>query len=163
MAKFDMERLLEPQHGKTPWNPSRKAVARVKDPLPAPTVCPHCGGKVECVKNSEIYNGMEYGDWPWVFLCRNEHCGAYVGLHPFTGIPLGTLATFEIREARKVAKSHFNKLHWPSHTRAPFKDRSEAYAWLGKAMGISAAECHFAMFDVPRCMQAIEVIMEKLK
>lgn len=164
-----MSKLKMDDHEKTPWNPSRKATARVKDPLPIPTVCPHCGGKVECVSNAEIYNGTEYGEWSWAYLCRNKDCGAYVGLHPFTALPLGTLATFEIREARKVAKTHFNKLFAPpwqkgkAQLKYKFKDRTEAYAWLQLAMGLPASECHFAMFDVAQCMKAIEVILEKLK
>jgi len=166
-TKLDMSRmgdLADPVHDKTPWNPSRKAMKRVPQPhRPIPTECPHCAGRVECVKNSEIYNGMEYGDWPWAYLCRNQECGAYVGLHPFTSIPLGTLATFEIREARKVAKGHFMKLHWPSHAKAPFKTRTEAYVWLREAMGLSAEDCHFALFNVKQCMDAIALILERLR
>lgn len=160
--------LAERDHGKTPWNPSRKATKRVPLPhLPMPTVCPHCGGAVECVKNSEIYNGMEYGDWPWAFLCRG--CGSYVGLHPFTGIPLGTLATREIREARKASKTEFKKLHPPAWItgravqRYPFPSRTEAYEWLAGALKITKEECHFGLFDVARCEAAAAVIKEKLK
>ena len=54
---------------KTPWNPSRRATARVKNPLPAPTTCPYDGGPVEIVNNSAIY-GREYGEWPWAFDAR---------------------------------------------------------------------------------------------
>lgn len=44
---------------------SRRALKRVKNPLPAPTECRYCGGCVELVSNSEIYNGREYGEWPY--------------------------------------------------------------------------------------------------
>lgn len=110
----------------TPWNPSPVAVARVKNPLPAPTVCEHCGAPVEIVRNGALY-GRDYGDWPWSYACT-KRC-SYVGMHPQTGIPLGTLATKEIREARKAAKAAFNPL-WQAdeHGQRGPLTRSQAYA-----------------------------------
>lgn len=135
---------------KTPWNPSRKATARVRDPLPAPTVCPHCTADVELVGNERIY-GRPYGDWPWAFLCTG--CRAYVGLHPFTGIPLGTLADGPTREARKRAKAAFNP-KW----RSGQMSRSAAYAWLAEALGIErVGECHIGWFDVAMCDRVVTV------
>lgn len=129
---------------KTPWNPSRRAIARVKNPLPAPTECPRCGGRhVDIARNSEIY-GRDYGEWPWAFLCRG--CGAYVGMHPFTGIPLGTLADAPTREARKRAKAAFNPL-WQSGAMT----RTEAYSWLASRLGVAVAACHIGWFDVAMC------------
>lgn len=130
---------------KTPWNPSKRATARVKNPLPAPEVC-KCGGKVELVKNSEIY-GREYGEWPWAYFCRD--CDSYVGLHPFTNIPLGTLADKETREARKDAKNPFERLF-----KSGRMTRNEAYQALAKKMGIDVGECHFGWFDIDQCKKA---------
>lgn len=139
---------------KTPWNPSRKAIARVKNPLPAPTICPHCGSAVKIVCNSEIYNGQEYGEWPWAYKCDGSFCDAYVGMHPFTNIPLGTLATHAMRDARKRAKNVFQPL-WQSGRMT----RSEAYAWLAGQLGITKVnECHIGWFDVPMCNRVVEVI-----
>jgi hypothetical protein len=137
----------------SPWNPSRRAVKRVTNPLPAPTECRFCGGNVEIVKNSEIYNGREYGEWPWAYLCRG--CGAYVGMHPFTGIPLGTLADRNTRDMRKMAKDDFNPL-WQGGEMT----RSEAYSWLADRLGIAVAACHFGWFDADTCERVIEIIEE---
>nr|WP_315471724.1 zinc-finger-containing protein [uncultured Rhodoferax sp.] len=135
----------------TPWAPSRRAAARVTNPLPVPEVCPHCGAPCSIVNNSLIY-GREYGEWPWAVLCQG--CEAYVGLHPFTGIPLGTLATAEIRNARKRAKSAFNPL-WQQGGMS----RSEAYAWLAKALGIADVNaCHIGWFDVAQCNAVVAAI-----
>lgn len=137
---------------KTPWNPSRSATARVTNPIPQPTNCRHCNGKVELVNNSRIY-GKSYGEWPYCFLCVG--CGAYVGLHPFTAIPLGTLATAAIRDARKRAKTAFNPLWQARHM-----TRSDAYVWLAAKLGIANVnECHIGWFDVPQCDQVIEACL----
>lgn len=139
----------------TPWNPSRVATARVKNPLPVPTECPHCGECCGIVNNAEIY-GREYGTWPWAVLCSG--CGAYVGLHPFTGIPLGTLATAPIRDARRRAKAAFNPL-WEQCGMT----RSGAYAWLADALGITnVEECHIGWFDVDRCNAVIAAVKTKV-
>lgn len=131
---------------------SRRALARVKDRLDAPTSCPYCDGKVELVSNAEIYHGMEYGDWPYAYLCRG--CRAYVGLHPNTDLPLGTLADKETREARKSVKPRFFDL-----TRTRFGgDRSAAYLWLADRMGIPKEQCHFGMFTEQQCQQALKII-----
>lgn len=141
-------------HGKTPWNPSRKATKRVKNPLPVPTECPHCGGACAIVSNAEIY-GREFGEWPWAVRCAG--CKAYVGLHPFTGIPLGTLATAPMRAARKRAKAAFNPL-WESGDMT----RTEAYHWLAGAMGIAnVEECHIGWFDVAQCDAVVAAVAAK--
>lgn len=139
--------------GKTPWNPSRTATARVTNPLPQPTTCHYCSGKVSIVNNDKIY-GSSYGEWPWAFLC--DGCGAYVGLHPFTSIPLGTLADAPTREARKRAKDAFNPL-W----RTRLMTRREAYAWLAKMLGINVDECHIGWFDEATCKRVVEVVKRK--
>lgn len=142
-----------PREQITPWNPSRRATARVPDPLPAPTHCPHCGRPIQIVNNRAIY-GKEYGDWPWAFWCKP--CDAYVGLHPFTGIPLGTLATRPLRDARKKAKALFNEL-WQSGEMT----RSAAYAWASKTLQLPPKETHVAMFDIATCNRLIEEIRKR--
>jgi zinc-finger-containing domain len=137
---------------KTPWNPSRSATKRVKNPLPAPTVCPNCGDSVGLVSNEAIYR-RKYGEWPWAYKCNNAVCDSYVGLHPFTNIPLGTLANKVTREARKRAKTLFNPL-WDRGGMT----RSEAYTWLAGQLGIVPVEnCHIGWFDVAMCERVIDV------
>lgn len=142
---------------KTPSNPSRRATARVKNPLPIPTVCNICGE--EAVRESshmEIY-GRVYSDWPYNYLC--ECCGAYVGMHPFTNIPLGTLADTELRDLRKHSKYYFNKI-WEEEC---LLSRSDAYVELAKLMGIPAEQCHFGWFDKDQCRLAMEVCQDYLR
>ena len=140
----------------TPWNPSRRALKRVKDKLPAPETCPHCGSVVKIVRNSEIYNGQEYGEWPWAYKCDGKFCDAYVGMHPFTNIPLGTLATHAMRDARKRAKAVFQPLFQSGRM-----TRSEAYEWLAAQLGIPVHECHVGWFDVAMCNRVVQVCRAK--
>ena len=140
--------------GTDPWHPSVKATAKVTAPLPAPTVCPHCAGQVALVRNKKIY-GKDYGQWPWSFLCLG--CGAYVGLHPYTAIPLGTLATPEMREARARAKQAFNPL-W----KLGVMSRTDAYAWLAGKLGIEVEKCHIGWFDVVQCDAVVEAVKGRL-
>lgn len=141
---------------KTPWNPSRRATERVANPLPAPETCPHCGGKVEVVGNAEIYGGKPQGLWPWAYLCRG--CSAHVGMHPYTSIPLGTLATEELRRARVQAKQPFET--WYSSRKL---DRSAGYQALADKLGIPLEQCHFGWFDLAMCGKAKAAAVDLLR
>ena len=132
------------------WSPSKPdpvAIKRVKDAMPVPETCNHCGGRVYWTNNCSIY-GKPYGSWPYIYVC--ECCTARVGMHPGTGIPLGTLATAEEREARKKAKAIF--LHW-SETNG--KNRRDAYAELVKRLGVGPAFAHFGLFNVADCDRVV--------
>lgn len=139
---------------------SKAQSAKVKNPLPVPTICPHCGGKVERVHNSEIYDGRAYGPWPWAYRCVNvKSCDSYVGIHPKTDIPIGTLATKPMRAARKAAKAAFAPL-WEKQG----MDKDAAYAWLADKMGIVPMEhCHVGWFGIAQCNQVIEICNTHLK
>lgn len=134
---------------------SRRALKRVKNPLPTPVDCRYCGEHVDLVCNSEIYNGRSYGDWPYAYLCSG--CRAYVGLHPDTDIPLGTLANDLLRKDRNSSKDMFHKLK----EKRGFS-RTLAYEWLAGRMGISVAECHFGWFEHEQCGQALRICLEDL-
>ncbi|WP_425054758.1 zinc-finger-containing protein [Pseudomonas abyssi] len=138
---------------------SRRALKRVKNPIPAPTCCPFCGSDVSLVGNEDIY-GRRYGDWPFAYKCDDDDddCDSYIGLHPDTDIPLGTLANKPMREARKSSKSVFMRLAdhqgWT---------RKESYPWLAEQLGIEVEECHFGWFDVDRCNQAQRICSQALQ
>ena len=144
--------MTHPRREVTPHHPSRRATARVPDPMPVPTECPYCAGPVTLERNAVVY-GRDYGDWPWLYRC--VPCDAYVGLHPFTAIPLGTLATRPMREARKRAKAAFQAF-W----RDRGMSRSEAYRWASQTLSIPPAQMHVGMFDVEQCHRLIEAVRQ---
>ena len=90
----------------TPWNPSKKAIKKVKHPISPPTKCIYCNIEVIIINNKDIY-GKSYGIWPWVYFCKN--CNSFVGMHPKTNIPLGTLADSKTRKARVECKKPIYK------------------------------------------------------
>lgn len=139
-------RQLVPDHGKSPWHPSRKATARVLNPVPAPRVHEDCGGSVEIVHHSTTY-GREFSEWPWLYRCST--CDARVGMHPFTAIPLGTLASEELRQIRKACKQPFEML-WQSGRMT----RTDAYTRLAAHLGVEVEACHFGWFDSEQCKAA---------
>jgi hypothetical protein len=139
----------------SPSNPSRRAVARVLNPSPIPTACPFCGAVVTATNNDAIY-GKSIGTWPWAYMCENKECHSYVGMHPLTNIPLGTLADTKTREARKLTKALFE----PLHGKAGQMKRTEAYGWLANKLDIPVGECHFGWFDVAMCRRAYRILKE---
>ncbi len=140
---------------KSPWNPSVKAIARVKNVIPAPIKCHICGGNSIAIVHHEKIYGRAYSEWPWCYRCDN--CGAYVGMHPFTNIPLGTLADVETREARKRCKPAFENLWRGNNAKMT---RSQAYQWLADKLSIPVNECHFGWFSKDMCELAKQVCEE---
>lgn len=132
---------------------SRRALKRVKNPLPAPDNCRYCGHEVSLVRNSAIYNGRSYGDWPYAYLCQG--CRAYVGLHPDTDIPLGTLADDRLRAARNHSKAKFH-----DHMKTVGLGRTAAYKWLAAQMGIEVGICHFGWFEADDCAHVVKIIAQ---
>lgn len=145
--------LLKAQKMKLPFKVNKAAAKRVLHSIPAPKVCPYCGGSVKIVNNAEIY-GTSYGKWPWMYACEQKTCDAYVGMHPDTAIPLGTLARKDLRDARKDAKTLFQNLWMNGGSRS----RTEAYEWLAYKLDIPYAACHFGWFDEARCAKAKEIL-----
>ncbi|RAW91466.1 MULTISPECIES: zinc-finger-containing protein [unclassified Photorhabdus] len=139
---------------KTPWNPSVRAIQRVKDPLPIPVRCRYCCGHITIAHHEKIF-GKAYSKWPWLYICTS--CCAYVGMHPFTDIPLGTLADKATRNARLSSKRYFEEI-WQSGKLS----RTDAYKWLAKRLGINKCECHFGWFDIDTCYRAKEICKQKI-
>ena len=135
---------------------SRRALARVKNPLPPPTECPYCHGEVQLVNNSQIY-GKSFGEWPYSYSCNSRGCDARVGLHPHTDLPLGIMADKHLREARPQNKYFFMQM-----MRKFDMNRTRAYEWLAKKMKIEKERCHWAWFDEDQCDTAGEICMKAI-
>ena len=137
----------------TPWRPDVRAMLRVLHPLPVPTVCNCCGGAVALVDNGTIY-GRPFG-YPWAYQCKV--CGAHVGLHPNTDIPLATLADGPTRAARSHAHACFDPL-WKGKD---LSARTRAYAWLAREMRLPLERCHISMMDAEQCKKVATLCMQR--
>lgn len=126
---------------------SRKALTRIPYCLEKPTSCHYCNGTVTIKNNSAVYKNP-IGDWPYIYICSD--CSAYVGLHPHTDIPLGTLADKSTRQARSENKKHFLLLSNLNRD----KTRTEMYQWLADEMQLPIHECHWAHFNKEQAERA---------
>ena len=121
-----------------------EALARVRDRVTPPAECPKCRSTVDLVNHAEIY-GKEYG-WPLLYLCCG--CGARVGTHPGTDIPLGTLADERTIKARRETHELLDGL-WRSN---PDRLRSRVYAALNQLMG---SQIHIGWLDFEGCQRVM--------
>lgn len=81
----------------------------------------------------------------WVCL----RCGAWAPCIKGTIRPSGRLCNDELRRAKRAAHDIFDPI-W----RSGAMTRTEAYALLAAMMGLSAADCHFRLFDAARTAEA---------
>src|SRR5688572_15421813 len=116
------------------------------------TVCPFCGSRVVFCTNDVLYGELK-GDWPYIYRCVSNRCDSYVGVHPNTDMPLGTLANLETRRYRRLAHVYFDSIWRTGKMR-----RRAAYEWLAKELGISSGQCHIALFDVEQCKRVVDIV-----
>lgn len=125
-------------------------------------LCPYDSQLAELVHRSEIY-----GKRPsfkkasrYLWLCRA--CGAYVGCHKGTDVPLGTLANAETRLARIKAHAVFDD-RWrelAAHYKINHKyARKRAYRWLAEQLSLTEDECHIGLFTAEQCQQVIDICL----
>lgn len=134
---------------------SRRSLRRIDNPLPVPESCPYCSGSVELISNSHVY-GKSHGTWPYLYSC--QCCDAYVGLHPHTDLPLGSMADKRLRGARMQGKEIFYRLMHSLKL-----DRNNMYPWLAGHMNLFPAECHWAMFDEEQCDIAAGICQKAIR
>lgn len=121
-----------------------------------PTICRYCGSPVVYTSNAEIY-GREYGEGK-CYLCRT--CRAFVGVHPGTDTPLGTLANEELRRYRKAAHYWFDQI-WKKPLR--ITTRYKAYGWLAEQLGLPREKTHMAMFEKEECEKTIRLSQKRIE
>lgn len=122
----------------------------------AKCACP-CGKEAEVVKGDRIYRHRpDLADLRF-FMCFS--CGRYVGTHP-DGVPKGTPADHETREARKKAHNAFDPL-WRREVftdSPPFASRSDAYRWLSTAMGVQ--EAHIGHMTSSEALRVVSLVRD---
>ena len=111
--------------------------------------CPYCGGTAVLRDASFVYGEKSYGGK--VYVCSNyPKCDAYVGVHPGTRIPKGTLANQELRKKRMLAHQIFDQI-WLRG----ILSRPDAYHWMADKFCLSDEQAHIGMFGNYMCDQVI--------
>lgn len=118
-------------------------------------ICPYCEKPAPLVTGKEVYPHRR-DLWRKRFY-RCHDCDAHVGVHPGTERPLGTPAGPALRKVRMKAHAAFDPL-W-KYTGA-FPNRSAAYRWLARQLGIKAKRCHIGHFDGRQCNKTITFCAE---
>jgi hypothetical protein len=116
--------------------------------------CDYCDKPARLVRGNVIYPSMKDLHHKQYWHCAP--CEAHVGCHPNTSKPLGRLANASLRAAKMRAHEAFDPL-WKSQEMT----RTDAYAWLAEALGISKANCHIGMMDDNMCMRVVTVCVER--
>jgi hypothetical protein len=89
-------------------------------------ICPYCNKQAELVSSREIFRR----NYDKLYLCRG--CQAWVGSHPDTDEPKGTLAKEPLRILRQRVHKNFDKM-WKG-TDFPHKKRGIQLAKLLKGL-----------------------------
>ena len=115
--------------------------------------CIECGcPDARCVDSREIYPRRPDLAGKPVYRCA---CGAYVGCHPDTRIPLGYPAGPETRRARRLLHNdRLDPLWKKARPGRRKKLRVAAYGYLAERMGIPREQVHTGMFTIEQCREA---------
>lgn len=106
-------------------------------------ICPYCKKETRIIDSIRVYKKKSYG---LISMC--VPCGAYVGVHKDTIIPLGRVAKKDLREARKETHSYFDRI-WKNG----YMDRTDSYKWMSEQLNIPFEFTHIAMFSKVTCMR----------
>ncbi len=119
--------------------------------------CPVCGAMAVLRPAAEIYRDPYRSDQ--LYVCSNyPKCRCYVGTHPGTNIPLGTLADGDLRNLRIQAHRKFDSV-W----RSRIMSRESAYCWMADLFGIPLREAHIGLFGEYRCRELIRACDQVLE
>jgi len=121
-------------------------------------VCSECGSMGEQVDSAVIYPHRPDLHGKPMFRCS---CGAYVGCHPGTDVPLGYPAGAATRQLRSKVHALFDPLWEAKMKRDKVRKgaaREAGYSWLADQLGIRRDDCHVSHFGADLCRRAIAVL-----
>lgn len=116
--------------------------------------CGECKRICDLVTGKEIYPHRKDLHSKKFYKCSEHRCGAYVGCHPNSEIPLGTPAGYETRKIRHEVHAALDPI-WMSK----IMTRKGVYSKLAWCLGIERDDCHVGMFDFAMCQRALTEIL----
>jgi len=115
--------------------------------------CPYCN-KPTILRPSSFVYGKNAPDYGWFWLCvRYPRCDAYVGCHPGTQRPLGTLANKSLRNLRVTTHTNFDQL-WKQGKIS----RKESYLLLQDALNLQPEQAHISRLNERECQRIIKLM-----
>ena len=119
-------------------------------------ICPSCSNEGRLVSGDQIYPHRPDLAHKKFYLCSD--CDTFVGCHPGSIRPLGSMADKELRRIRSQTHDMFDRI-WKDHNHPNHMSRYKAYQWLGTKLGLSSV--HIGESDRDRCM-LIQKIVRKV-
>jgi ssDNA-binding Zn-finger/Zn-ribbon topoisomerase 1 len=115
--------------------------------------CPYCDGLTQLRDNIIIYKTKSYG---MAYVCENyPDCDAYVGCHPGSSKPLGTLADAELRRWRNKTHAELDPL-WKGPLRK--MSRNKAYELGAKLLNVK--EFHVGWCELEDCKTLVSKLQK---
>lgn len=118
--------------------------------------CPYCNSTTRVATQKEVY-GKSYSDRSLIACTRYPQCDSFVGTHK-DGTSLGRLGDKALRQAKKDAHHHFDKIWHQGYI-----SRTDAYEWLSDELDIPEEYTHIGMFSIKTCKRVVELSIDKLK
>jgi len=119
--------------------------------------CSYCGSPALLKPASEVFQDAKRTGH--VYVCSHyPKCNSYVGVHPGTKIPMGTLADPELRRKRILAHQVFDSI-WKNGVMS----RNQAYHWLADTLCLNERQTHIAQFGTYLCDRVIEESQKVLR
>jgi hypothetical protein len=117
--------------------------------------CPYCQGNAALVNGDDVYPARPDLHYKLFWACFP--CAAWVGCHPNTAEPLGTLANAELRKLRSAAHAAFDP-RWKSGKPGGIgKRRNREYQWLADQLGITVEQTHIGMFNAEMARRVVAI------
>ena len=112
--------------------------------------CPYCGSTAILKDASYVYGPNSHSGK--VYVCSHyPACDSYVGVHPGTCLPKGTLANRTLRKKRIRAHQVFDQI-W----KQGILSKPEAYRWLADKFCLETRQAHIGKFSDYMCDQLIK-------
>ena len=107
--------------------------------------CPYCGSTAVLRDASFVYHEKSKGGR--LYVCSHyPACDSYVGVHPGTAIPKGTLADRSLRLKRIRAHRVFDQI-W----KTGILSKPEAYRWMADKFCLDKNHAHIGSFSDYLC------------
>jgi hypothetical protein len=123
---------------------------RVLHRMPRPVRCDACGSPKIELQSKKLMGLTSKGRWDLIWHCGE--CGAFVGCHQGTDIPLGLMADRDTRHARYMAHETLDPL-WRG--RRAVATRPDVYAWIAAYLGIAPEVAHISMLNEDQCNKLV--------